>query len=267
MMFKTLKMKALPKTRALVRFGTLSALLLSQTALADFVVDSQSFGAIPIQDRGASGVQPGNPGSPGTGVGAIGQALEFTGKDGKRYRVVIKDIRPISGNNPLNPRQPVRNFNGTEVETNTQLVQLVENGSTGAGTGAGAGGGNTLANCVRTVSMNTVLAPPNPIFGANFEIDPATLKCLTPPPGVLGAGNFSITEATGDAANTAIFIGSSGAGAGDWVLDGGGTVQLYTTNSVVTVIARSNTARRLQIQFRVTPGSPATLQIISLTEL
>ncbi len=175
----------------------------------------------------------------------------------------LRQVNNITGNNPFNPIKPLLNYNGVEVNSVADLVTLMTNSNAGGGNAATSAA--ALADCVKTVTMHTVLAPPNPIYGANFDIDPATLKCNTPPPGIAGQGNFSITEAPGDATNTAYYAGSAPPNAGDWVLDGAGSQ--YVAGSQVTFTATSNQGKRIQVTFNVTQGSPSTIQILSITAL
>ncbi len=206
----------------------------------------------------ATGIQGGGSGVLNeTGVDALNKVVGH-----KRIIVRIKSVTNISGHNPMNTDAPLLNFNGVAVTTVAELVALAEGRETVVDD---AIAGASLTRCVRTTAMHTIIAPPGAIYGANFDIDPATLECRTAPPGIAGQGNFSITDAPGDPANTAYFVGSPPPNTGDWTLSGGATGGNYSAGSTVTFEAVSNAGKRLQVSFRVTTGSPSTIQILSLT--
>lgn len=188
-----------------------------------------------------------------------GQQTSFGKAAGsKRFIIRIKQVRNLSGNNPFNVRQPLLNYDGKEVLTVSDLVGLIQ-GSQNVLAGA------SLSDCQCSGAMHRITA--DPIWGGNFDINPATLECRTPPPGIVGQGNFSITYAPGDPANTAYFVGSPPPNMGDWTLPGGGTMGLYTAGNVVTFTAVSSSGKKLKVTFKVRPGNPAILQVLSLAPL
>ncbi len=188
----------------------------------------------------------------------------------KRYRRKLKvelvRVIPKRGNNPLNSTDPIRNTyqNGQVLsravdEQECGVSQLSEPTSPQ---------GNP-SGCVKNASMQVVATPPPlTVWGANFDIDPDSLNCRTPPPGVVGQGNFSITYAMGDPANTMYCAGSAANPNSEWKLQQGGHCKGYPPNQVVQFIAISNSGRLLQVTFKVdTSGAPPVLQVISLTAL
>jgi hypothetical protein len=188
-----------------------------------------------------------------------GQQASFGKAAGsKRFIIRIKQVKNLSGNNPFNTRQPLLNYNGQEVLTVGDLVGLIK-GSQNALVGV------SLSDCQCSGIMHRITA--DPIWGANFDIDPETLECRTPPPGIVGQGNFSITYAPNDSSNTAYFVGSPPPNVGDWVIEGGGTMGSYTAGNTVSFTAVSNTGKKLKVTFKVSTGDPAALQVLSLTPL
>jgi len=195
-------------------------------------------------------------------------------KKRRRYikKVELMRVTPKWGNNPLNTQDPVRNtFQNGQV-----LYRAVDEQETtptpGPSPAPGGCTGSDLCNCIKNVQMHVVVpGPPTTIWGANFDIDPCTLKCLTPPPGVAGQGDFSVTYAPGDAANTMYCAGSAADPNSEWKLQAGGFCNTYVhvPGQAVEFIAVSNKGRLLKVRFHVsTPvGSPPIFMLLSLTPL
>jgi hypothetical protein len=195
-------------------------------------------------------------------------------RDGKSYRIRILEIRHLSGNNPLDPVEPLLNYNGQRVQTGTELVNVIANG------GGSGSAGSAFAACVRSPPMYVVAALQGPngprtsfVYGGNMNIDAQTLQCTDPPPGTLGQGSFSFTWLQrGGGLLMDYFAGSPPPNMNDWqwevngVLSGAG---YSVPNQTLTLIAVSLFGPRLEMLVRVDDagvGVPV-LNVISIRRL
>jgi hypothetical protein len=252
--------------------------LLSAGWSQDILLDEIVLDPVPIhpsQTRvpASTGSRPGVRGSRGLNFQTVGPG--FVGnRDGKHYRIRILEVRPLSGNNPLDPVEPLLNYDGQRVQTIDDLVQVISSGR--------SGGGSSFEGCIGSAPMHVVAGPggANPprstlIYGANFNIDAQTLACTDPPPGTPGQGNFSITWRTvGVAPLIEYFSGSPPPGnPQDWQWDDAGILKNFgisgPANQVRTLIAVSISGARLEMVLRVDDagiGAPV-LNVVSLRKL
>lgn len=244
------------------------------------VLDSISLDQVPLRsgagrsDEGVVQSQGAVPGSRGFSFQTVGPGLSVN-RGGKKYRIRILEVRPLTGNNPLDPVEPLLNYDGRRVNSIVELVQLVD---------TGLGGGGNFSPCARSTPMHIVFSPGGPaparssiIYGANWNLDAQTLECTSAPPGVQGQGNFSVTWLTpmgGGAPTIDYFCGSPPPGdPQDWQFDDGGVLKNSGVNSpanvVKTLIAVSKSGARLEIQVRVDdPGVGApVLNVLSIRRL
>ena len=184
----------------------------------------------------------------------FGQALGDS-----RLIVRIRQVTNVSGNNPFNTRQPLLNFNGVEVNDLAALIAIVK------GNAAAGGTSPLLADCIRTVAMNVVVA--NIIWSGNFDLNPTTLACTLRPPGVPGSGSFSIVvDSPSTPINTTHCVGGIPGAA--WARDpAGATCVAYALGATVTFGAVSTAGKKISVQFQVTAGNPPTLRVIAITPL
>lgn len=173
--------------------------------------------------------------------------------------ISIKTVTNLSGHNPLHTSQPVLNFGGQTVASVADLVTAARTGRVSSGSSSG---------CVRTVTMRTTVAGPPAIYSGNFNLSSTTLQCTTVPPGLGGAAEvFSITDAPGDAANTAYYVGSNPGPTSGWNY----ATATYVAGNQVSFTATSTSGRQARITFKVTQNnggnSPSTLQVISIEAL
>lgn len=191
-------------------------------------------------------------GARGFGFQTVGPGLSATGSGGN-YTIRILEIRPLSGNNPLDPVEPLLNFNGQRVQTVTELVQVIQTG--------GSGGAGTLAACARSTPMNIVYTPGPAaarsaiVFGANMNICPQSLDCTSPPPGVPSQGNFSFTLQTMLSGPVVECYAGTHSSATDWRFDDHGTLKNFGIvrhpNQNFTLIAVSGFGARIEMVLRV----------------
>ncbi len=190
---------------------------------------------------------------------------------GTRYKMRITKVEiirviPKSRNNPLNPTDPIHNTTlpgGQVVYKAPDELQSSRRARTATGSSS-----SNLQPCVKNASMNVVVpagggAPA--IYDGNFDIDPSSLSCRMPPPGVVGRGNFSITYSQGDPNNTQYCLGTN---EWDFSTPGPAGCRNYNPGLPVSFVAKSNTGKLLRVVFMVDLSkSPPLLQILSLTPL
>lgn len=180
----------------------------------------------------------------------FGQALGES-----RFIVRIRQVVNLSGNNPFHTRQPLLNFNGVEVGDLAALIAIVKGGTS-----------SLLADCIRTVPMNAT--NPNVSWIATFHLNPVTLACTLPPPGVWKAtqGAFFIgVDLSPLTAGSTYCIGVTAPG---WARDpAGARCVVYALGATVTFGAVSTAGKKITVQFQVTAGNPPTLRVIAITPL
>lgn len=211
-----------------------------------------------------------------------------------KIRFEVLEIRPLRGNNPLDPLEPLLNFGGVRVQTVPEVLALAQGQSppapgapTAPPTNPGANpGGNPGANpggtpagllsCLSTTGMDQqVNSPTLQIFVAAMGINPNTLECFLPP--VAGAGpgteNFSFSaDRFIRAVGTQQLVGHF-AVPPDWqfLVNGSPTSVPPSTppNQVDTLVAVSSAGIQIEMQIRVNdPGvGIPTLTILSLRRL
>jgi len=183
----------------------------------------------------------------------------------RRIIVRVRDVQPQEGNNPFDPRQPVLNFDGIVVDSVEDLVVLIR-AAAGGGQGPGRDG---ASDCERSSVRMAVILPD--LFSGNFDLDPETAACRTPPPGISGMGNFSITvDREGPLAT--ISVGSPPPDLGDWILEGGDTTLEFDPGKRVRFVAVSRAGRRVGIELIVPAmgalgDPPPTFSVLSITVL
>lgn len=255
------------------------ALGLAPLAPGQQFLDSVFLDGVPVEhpapqrstpDDSQEGVPVAINGSRGFGFQTVGPGLSATGSGGN-YTIRILEIRPVTGNNPLDPVEPLLNFNGQRVQTVTELVQVIQSG--------GSGGSGTLTACVRSTPMHVVYTPgpaaarSSIIFGANMNLDPQSLDCTSPPPGVASQGNFSFTLQTMFSGAVIECYAGSNSSATDWRFDDAGTLKNFgimrPANQNFTLIAVSSSGARIEMVIRVDDSGVGTpvFNMVSLRRL